>query len=406
MKRSPSGASSPSPMCGTPAPPLVCFAAAPLFNPIGRRAFGGRRLLMAQALCKALPPAIGLAAGRCRRQYDRSGFPWLCCRFYSSGNLPCIQYCRHLCRDGGGPAGFAGFEKASKTAKEGKRDEKSTLKLGKKPQAGARPVFSRSAAGIVPQPLAGADSRRFCATGGNRGEPGYKVRCGESVTVEIPPPESMALKRQNMGLDIVYEDDDLAIVNKPRGLVVHPAPGNRDTTLVNGLLEQLTDLSGINGHLRPGIVHRIDKDTSGLLLVAKNDFAHLALAEQIRVHGVARVYEAIVDGVMAEPAGLVDCPIGRHPVERKKWRLPIKTPAPPAPITGSWSGLKAIPMWRPKLETGRTHQIRVHMRYIGHPLLGDPLYGKGGKTLLPIWPGPPCQNHCLSPSPQRGTDGL
>ena len=208
----------------------------------------------------------------------------------------------------------------------------------------------------------------------------YRVHAGEQLEITIPSLQTPAIKGQDLNIEIVYEDADIAVVNKPRGMVVHPAPGNRDQTLVNGLLAQLKDLSGINGDLRPGIVHRIDKDTSGLLLVAKNDFAHLALAEQIKAHTVIRVYEAIVDGVVAEPGGLIDCPIGRHPVERKKMAVTEKNSRPARTNYRVLERFCDYTHLEARLETGRTHQIRVHMRYIGYPLLGDPLYGKGEKN--------------------------
>ncbi len=215
---------------------------------------------------------------------------------------------------------------------------------------------------------------------GSPAKASYKVHAGERLEITIPSLQTPAIEGQDLNIEIVYEDADIAVVNKPRGMVVHPAPGNRDRTLVNGLLAQLKDLSGINGDVRPGIVHRIDKDTSGLLLVAKNDFAHLALAEQIKAHTVIRVYEAIVDGVVAEPGGLIDCPIGRHPVERKKMAVTEKNSRSARTNYRVLERFHDYTHLEARLETGRTHQIRVHMRYIGYPLLGDPLYGKGEKN--------------------------
>ena len=179
-----------------------------------------------------------------------------------------------------------------------------------------------------------------------------------------------------MKLDIVYEDEDLLVINKPKGLVVHPAAGHQDDTLVNGLLHLLgDDLSGINGELRPGIVHRIDKDTSGLLAVAKNDYAHNMLASQLKDHTMARTYEAIVCGSFREDSGTVDAPIGRHPSDRKKMTVTERNSKHAVThweVVARYRGYTHI---RCRLETGRTHQIRVHMAHIGHPILGDMVYG-------------------------------
>ncbi len=207
----------------------------------------------------------------------------------------------------------------------------------------------------------------------------YLLREGDAVEVILPEPEPLSVEAENIPLAIVYEDEDLLVVNKPKGMVVHPAPGNYTGTLVNALLYHCKGaLSGINGVVRPGIVHRIDKDTSGLLIVAKNDFAHRELSEQIRVHSFLRSYEAIVNGGFREEKGKVEAPIARHPVDRKRMAV----------VTG---GREAITHWevlgrygaythlRCRLETGRTQQIRVHLSYIGHPLFGDSLYG-GGRT--------------------------
>ncbi|CAB1248682.1 pseudouridylate synthase [Ruminococcaceae bacterium BL-4] len=199
---------------------------------------------------------------------------------------------------------------------------------------------------------------------------------GQTLSLFIPDPEPLDVKAENIPLEIVYEDDDLLVVNKPKGMVVHPAPGNYDGTLVNALLAHCGDsLSGINGVIRPGIVHRIDKDTSGLLIVAKNDYSHRKLAEQIKVHSFTRLYEAVVHGNLKEDSGTIDQPIGRHPIERKKMAVTQKNSRPA--IT-HYTVLKRYSQFthvRLKLETGRTHQIRVHMAYLGHPVAGDPLYG-------------------------------
>ena len=199
---------------------------------------------------------------------------------------------------------------------------------------------------------------------------------GETITVDVPQLRETALPPQDIPLDVVYEDDDVIVVNKPTGLVVHPAPGHPDGTLVNALLHHCGDsLSGIGGEKRPGIVHRIDKDTSGLLIVAKNDFAHLALSAQLADRSLSRVYEAVVRGGMREDSGTVNAPIGRHPTDRKKMAVTQKGSRSAVThweVIARYRGYTHI---RCRLETGRTHQIRVHMAHIGHPLLGDALYG-------------------------------
>ena len=199
---------------------------------------------------------------------------------------------------------------------------------------------------------------------------------GDAVALSLPDPEPVDILPQDIPLDVVFEDDDVIVVNKPVGMVVHPAPGHPDGTLVNALLFHCGDsLSGINGELRPGIVHRIDRDTSGLLIAAKHDAAHLALAEQLQDHSLYREYEAVCVGALREEAGTVDAPIGRHPVERKKMAVDRKNGR--AAVT-HWQVLARYPGHthiRCRLETGRTHQIRVHLASIGHPLLGDTVYG-------------------------------
>ena len=209
-----------------------------------------------------------------------------------------------------------------------------------------------------------------------------KLRGGETITVEVPEPEPMDAVPENIPLDIVYEDDDLLVVNKPKGMVVHPAHGNYTGTLVNALLYHCgSSLSGINGVIRPGIVHRIDKNTSGLLIVAKNDASHLKLAEQIKAHSFTREYEAVVTGSMKEQSGTVDAPIGRHRTDRKKMCVTTENSRNAVThyeVLRQYGGYAHL---RLRLETGRTHQIRVHMAYIGHPVMGDDVYGKPYKGL-------------------------
>lgn len=199
---------------------------------------------------------------------------------------------------------------------------------------------------------------------------------GQVLEVVLPDPEPVAVRPQDIPLDVVYEDGDVIVVNKPVGLVVHPAPGHPDGTLVNALLYHCgASLSGINGQLRPGIVHRIDRDTSGLIIAAKNDKAHLALAAQLQDHSLARTYEAVAVGSLREDSGTVDAPIGRHPADRKKMTIDRKNGRE---AVTHWSVLARYPGYTHvecRLETGRTHQIRVHLASIGHPLLGDTVYG-------------------------------
>ena len=212
--------------------------------------------------------------------------------------------------------------------------------------------------------------------GGKPAKKNDKLKLGDEITVTIPEPKEVDIVPTEMALDIVYEDDDLLVLNKPKGLVVHPAAGHSDDTLVNGLLFALGDqLSGINGELRPGIVHRIDKDTSGLLAVAKNDFAHRILASQLKDHTMARTYEAIVCGSFREDSGTVNAPIGRHPSDRKKMCVTERNSKEAVThweVVARYRGYTHV---RCRLETGRTHQIRVHMAHIGHPILGDTVYG-------------------------------
>ena len=231
------------------------------------------------------------------------------------------------------------------------------------------PDLSRSAA----QKLIEEGNVRRNGTPGKKND---KLSPGDRIELTISEPEPTEIKPKEMPLDIVYEDDDVLVINKPKGLVVHPAAGHQDDTLVSGLLYALGDhLSRVNGDLRPGIVHRIDKDTSGLLAVAKNDLAHTVLASQLKDHTMARTYEAIVCGSFREDSGTVNAPIGRHPSDRKKMCVTDRNSKEAVThweVVARYRGYTHI---RCHLETGRTHQIRVHMAYIGHPILGDTVYG-------------------------------
>ena len=203
----------------------------------------------------------------------------------------------------------------------------------------------------------------------------YKLAGGEDIAVTLPEPEPVEAVPQDIPLDVVYEDADVIVVNKPSGMVVHPAPGHPDGTLVNALLYHCAGtLSGIGGALRPGIVHRIDRDTSGLIIAAKNDAAHQYLSAQLADHTLARTYECIVVGALREDRGTVDAPIARHPTDRKRMAVVVGG----REAVTHWEVIARYPGYthvRCRLETGRTHQIRVHMAYIGHPILGDTVYG-------------------------------
>lgn len=204
----------------------------------------------------------------------------------------------------------------------------------------------------------------------------YKVKESDVVTITIPEPEVLKVEPEDIPLDIVYEDDDVLVVNKPRGMVVHPAQGNYNGTLVNAIMYHCGDrLSSINGVIRPGIVHRIDKDTSGLLVIAKNDKAHESLSEQLRVHSINRRYVALVYDNIREDEGTVDLPIGRDPANRLKKRVNGENPKNAVTHYEVLERFGKYTLLRLKLETGRTHQIRVHMAYMKHPIVGDPLYG-------------------------------
>ncbi len=211
---------------------------------------------------------------------------------------------------------------------------------------------------------------------GRRAKKNDKLNVGDAIAYTIPEPKAVDIPPTEMQLDIAYEDEDVIVINKPKGLVVHPAAGHSDDTLVNGLLYALgEDLSGINGELRPGIVHRIDKDTSGLLAVAKNDLAHTVLASQLKDHSMHRIYDAIVCGNLKEDSGTVNAPIGRHPSDRKKMCVTARNSKEAVThweVVARYRGYTHV---RCRLETGRTHQIRVHMAHMGHPILGDTVYG-------------------------------
>lgn len=216
----------------------------------------------------------------------------------------------------------------------------------------------------------------FIQVDGNKVKANYRVKQGQTIDIQPPQIVESAIVAEEIPLDIRFEDADLLVVNKPRGLVVHPAPGHPRGTLVNALLYYCqAELSGIGGVSRPGIVHRIDKDTSGLLIVAKNDFAHQALAAQLKEHQIDRIYTTVVEGVIPHQSGTVDAPIGRDPVHRKRMKVDVEKGKP---AVTHFSVNKRLPQhtWIDcQLETGRTHQIRVHMNYIGYPIVGDPLYG-------------------------------
>lgn len=203
-----------------------------------------------------------------------------------------------------------------------------------------------------------------------------KTVAGAQYEMLVPEVREVEITAQDIPLDVVYEDDDLLVVNKPKGLVVHPAAGHEDGTLVNALLHHCGDsLSGINGEKRPGIVHRIDMDTTGLLIVAKNDFAHQHLSEQLKDHTLSRTYECIVRGGFKDERGTVNAPIGRHPTDRKRMAVTVKNSRE---AVTHWEVIERFGQYthlRCRLETGRTHQIRVHMAHIGHPIAGDPIYG-------------------------------
>ena len=208
----------------------------------------------------------------------------------------------------------------------------------------------------------------------------YKLKAGDIVVIDLPAPEKLDVLAEDIKLDILYEDTDIIIINKPKGMVVHPAAGNYTGTLVNALMKHCGDsLSDINGIIRPGIVHRIDKDTSGILVVAKSNRAHEKLSEMLKEHNINRIYVAVAEGIIREETGKVDAPIGRHPIDRKKMAVNTKNGRRAVTHFKVLERFKDTTYLELKLETGRTHQIRVHMSFIGHPLLGDEVYGKKKK---------------------------
>ena len=225
----------------------------------------------------------------------------------------------------------------------------------------------------------------------------YRVREGETIYLHVPPPRPSDLAAEPLALNILHEDDDLLVIDKSAGLVVHPGPGHRSGTLVNALLYHCRSLSGIGGEERPGIIHRLDKDTSGLLLVAKHDRSHRHLAGQLKSRKLRRRYQALVHGVMSAPEGSIDAPVGRHPTHRKKMAVVARGGRPARThyrVLEAWGVLSLLEL---TLETGRTHQIRVHLASLGHPVLGDATYGPGARR----WPGKPALEQAMRTFPRQ-----
>lgn len=242
-------------------------------------------------------------------------------------------------------------------------------------------IFAAAETGLSRSSAAKLVCDGHCSVNGKTATKKHKLKNGDTVIFTVPPPTCTDAQPQDISLDIVYEDSDIIVINKPTGMVVHPAAGNPDGTLVNALLHHCGEsLSGIGGVTRPGIVHRIDKDTSGLIAVAKNDAAHLSLSEQLKTHSMRRIYLAIIKGGLGDDCGTVDAPIGRCPSDRKKMAVVLDLEKTARNAVTHWRVLErfsGFSLIQCELETGRTHQIRVHMAYIGHPLLGDAVYGRG-----------------------------
>lgn len=237
-------------------------------------------------------------------------------------------------------------------------------------------IFTASAANVARSRAASLIEQGMVTVNGSTADKKTKLKTGDSVCIDIPEPTVYTAAAEDIPLDVVYEDSQLLVVNKPKGMVVHPAAGNYDGTLVNALMWHCGDsLSGINGVMRPGIIHRIDKNTSGLLIVAKNDNAHRKLADQIKEHSFTREYEAVVYGNIKCEIGMVNAPIGRHPVKRKQMAVTDRNSKNAITHYTVLEHLNGFTYVRLRLETGRTHQIRVHMAYIGHPVAGDDVYG-------------------------------
>mgnify|MGYP001176804260 FL=1 len=241
-------------------------------------------------------------------------------------------------------------------------------------------VWAAQQTGLTRSQIKQLIDRGLVLVGGNQVKAGYRLRIGDEVSVIIPPPQETDVQPENIPIDIIYEDDQIAVVNKPKGLVVHPAAGNWEGTLVNALLFHLKGLSGIGGELRPGIVHRLDKDTSGLMIVAKTDKAHVYFADQLKERLIERRYLALVHGQMEHESGTIEAPIGRHPKDRKRMAV----------VEGGRDAVTHFTVRERfarhtlvecRLETGRTHQIRVHLSAINHPIVGDPVYGRRGDQL-------------------------